>query len=99
MRPNTSASGILRTKRRRPVNTSMFTKMLVPKPKNAFKSPGVHRAGLFLAMTFAPQVYVSRCGSAGQSRQHAAPIRDPAENTALSLDQCHDRRHRETPRN
>src|SRR5476651_346081 len=46
MRPNTMLSGILMTKRNRPVSTSMFTRMLVPKPKNAFQSPGVHNTGL-----------------------------------------------------
>jgi hypothetical protein len=46
MRPNTSESGIFSTKRNSPVSTSMLTRMLVPKPKNAFQSPGVHSAGL-----------------------------------------------------
>ncbi len=46
MRPNTSESGIFSTKRNRPVKTSMLTRMLVPKPKKAFQSPGVHRTGL-----------------------------------------------------
>ena len=46
MRPNTSESGIFSTKRNSPVSTSMLTRMLVPKPKNAFQSPGVHNAGL-----------------------------------------------------
>ena len=46
MRPNTSESGILRTKRSSAVSVSMLTRMLVPKPKNAFQSPGVHRIGL-----------------------------------------------------
>ncbi len=45
MRPNTSESGIFSTKRSRPVSTSMLTRMLVPKPKKAFQSPGVHRTG------------------------------------------------------
>ena len=46
MRPNTSESGIFSTNRNRPVSTSMLTRMLVPKPKKAFQSPGVHSAGL-----------------------------------------------------
>jgi hypothetical protein len=46
MRPNTSESGIFSTKRNSPVSTSMLTRMLVPKPKKAFQSPGVHNAGL-----------------------------------------------------
>src|ERR1035437_7129174 len=45
MRPNTSVSGIFSTKRNSPVSTSMLTRMLVPKPKNAFQSPGVHNTG------------------------------------------------------
>src|SRR5260370_23213142 len=45
MRPKTSASGILTTKRRSPVSTSRFTRMLVPKPKKAFQSPGVQSFG------------------------------------------------------
>ena len=46
MRPNTRLSGIFSTKRNRPVSTSMLTRMLVPNPKNAFQSPGVHNTGL-----------------------------------------------------
>ena len=46
MRPNTSESGIFSTKRNRPVSTSMLTRILVPNPKKAFQSPGVHNAGL-----------------------------------------------------
>ena len=45
MRPNTSASGIFSTKRNSPVSTSMLTRMLVPKPKKAFQSPGVQSFG------------------------------------------------------
>jgi hypothetical protein len=46
MRPNTSESGIFSTNRSRPVSTSILTRILVPNPKNAFQSPGVHSAGL-----------------------------------------------------
>ena len=46
MRPNTSESGIFSTKRNSPVSTSILTRILVPKPKNAFQSPGVHNTGL-----------------------------------------------------
>src|SRR5882757_6267218 len=45
MRPNTSESGIFSTKRRSPVSTSMLTRILVPNPKKAFQSPGVHKVG------------------------------------------------------
>src|SRR6516162_9219414 len=49
MRPKTSESGIFRTKRKRPVSTSILTRMLVPNPKNAFQSPAVHKAGRFIS--------------------------------------------------
>src|SRR6516165_1130094 len=49
MRPKTSESGIFSTKRRSPVSTSMLTRMLVPKPKKAFQSPGVHNGGCLAA--------------------------------------------------
>src|ERR1700685_883851 len=45
MRPNTSESGIFSTNRNRPVSTSMLTRILVPKPKKAFQSPGAHKIG------------------------------------------------------
>src|ERR1700745_188300 len=45
MRPNTSESGIFSTKRNSAVSVSMLTRMLVPKPKKAFQSPGVHIFG------------------------------------------------------
>ncbi len=45
MRPNTSASGIFSTNRSSAVSVSMLTRILVPKPKNAFQSPGVHKVG------------------------------------------------------
>src|SRR5205823_1099164 len=84
MRPNTSSSGILSTKRNKPVSTSRLTRMLVPKPNSAFQSPGVHNAGL---RTFieSPFVVVVLMGSL-QSGQHAARIRDPSEDATLCLD-------------
>src|SRR5580704_17203287 len=45
MRPNTSESGIFSTNRNKPVSTSMLTRILVPKPKKAFQSPGAHKIG------------------------------------------------------
>src|ERR1700683_3659296 len=45
MRPKTSESGIFNTNRNRPVSTSMLTRILVPKPKKAFQSPGAHKIG------------------------------------------------------
>jgi hypothetical protein len=54
MRPNTRLSGIFSTKRNRPVKTSILTRMLVPNPKKAFQSPGVHNTGLKSALTTVP---------------------------------------------
>src|SRR5215472_15453593 len=48
MRPNTSASGIFSTKRSSAVSVSILTRMLVPKPKNAFQSPTVHNIGQYV---------------------------------------------------
>ena len=45
MRPNTKASGILTTNRSSAVSVSTLTRILVPNPKNAFQSPGVHSVG------------------------------------------------------
>src|SRR5260221_7861830 len=53
MRPNTSESGIFSTNRKRPVSTSMLTRILVPNPKNAFQSPAVHNTGRFISDTVA----------------------------------------------
>ena len=58
MRPNTSESGIFSTKRKSPVSTSILTRMLVPKPKNAFQSPGVHNTGLKSAFPAVPVMLV-----------------------------------------
>src|SRR3546814_10440943 len=43
IRPKMIGSGSLRTNRNRPVSTSTLTRILVPKPKKAFQSPGVHQ--------------------------------------------------------
>jgi hypothetical protein len=50
MRPNTISSGILSTKRKRAVNVSKLTRMLVPKPKNAFQSPGTQSFGFVIVV-------------------------------------------------
>src|SRR5215471_756762 len=50
MRPNTSASGIFSTKRRSAVSVSILTRMLVPKPKNAFQSATVHNIGRYVEL-------------------------------------------------
>ena len=91
MRPNTMASGILSTKRNRPVSTSMLTRMLVPKPKKAFQSPGVHSFGSNgFALLMDPPDQALRCVSPLLARVSAASaflrIRNPAEDAALRLD-------------
>ncbi len=63
MRPNTIASGILSTKRSSPVSTSRFTRMLVPNPKKAFQSPGVHQLGVFVVIVVGVIVASSRAAS------------------------------------
>jgi hypothetical protein len=52
----TSESGIFSTNRNSPVSTSMLTRMLVPKPKNAFQSPGVHKTGLKSVLPAVPML-------------------------------------------
>src|SRR6267143_6978199 len=49
MRPNTRSSGIFNTKRNSAVSVSRLTRMLVPKPKKAFQSPGTQIFGLLMA--------------------------------------------------
>ncbi len=58
MRPNTSESGIFSTNLSRPVSTSILTRMLVPNPKNAFQSPGVHKSGLKSGFPAVPAMFV-----------------------------------------
>src|SRR5216683_6757420 len=98
MRPNTSSSGIFSTKRSSPVSTSMLTRMLVPKPKNAFQSPGTHSLGVVLAVVTAMSLSFWLTADAGSMqmlapRSASADCRDdigraphPAENAALCLD-------------
>src|SRR3954454_50421 len=97
MRPNTSESGIFSTNRNRPVNTSMLTRMLVPKPKNAFQSPGVHSRGLkpptgsaglelvMVGMARSPS-HGTDTNSGGECVDHRLRRRHPAEYAALRLD-------------
>src|SRR5580704_2646446 len=93
MRPNTSSSGIFSTKRSRPVSTSMLTRMLVPKPKNAFQSPGTQSFGLKSAVVTAMSLSSGSMQSRAVPRSALADRRDdigrashPAENAALRLD-------------
>src|SRR5260370_15259554 len=92
MRPNTSSSGMLSTKRSRPVSTSTLTRMLVPKPKNAFQSPGTQSFGLKSAVVTAMslssgsmQVPAPRSALADR-RDDIGRASHPAENAALRLD-------------
>src|ERR1700733_5391107 len=84
MRPNTSSSGILSTKRNRPVNTSMLTRMLVPKPKNAFQSPGTQnfKVGAMVADFMGAPL----CRKVAQRLDQRLGAADPAEDAALRLD-------------
>src|SRR5689334_1712310 len=89
MRPNTRLSGIFSTKRKRPVSTSMLTRMLVPKPKNAFQSPDVQSAGLNSDLPAVPVnvlMVVPLCGRSFHRLQHCGRASYPAEDSALSLD-------------
>src|ERR1700748_2938579 len=92
MRPNTSESGIFSTNRSSAVSVSILTRMLVPKPKKAFQSPGVQRAGAVIFagfMTFSsPSGALPRLRDAGplQSRNHFFRAGHPAEDSALGLD-------------
>src|SRR4051794_17740734 len=63
MRPKTSESGILSTKRNKPVSTSMLTRMLVPNPKKEFQSPDVQMAGWYLPVITMRSVIAHSCRS------------------------------------
>src|SRR3974390_876767 len=96
MRPNTTSSGIFSTNRNRPVSTSMLTRMLVPKPKKAFKSPAVNKFGrnsevdVVALMARSPSSYSSRTRSGGragpQRREQRLRSGHRTENAALRLD-------------
>src|ERR1700745_4161983 len=75
MRPKTSESGIFSTNRKRPVSTSMLTRMLVPNPKNAFQSPAVHKAGRFISDAVAVIIYSYRSGTRLQIARRAFALR------------------------
>src|SRR3954464_13893601 len=91
MRPNTIESGILSTKRKSPVSPSMLRRMWVPKPKNAFQSPGVHKAGRYVVVCMDPLPPIASCVSQPRDRrrqcgEHRTRRRNPAENPALRRD-------------
>src|ERR1700736_2395175 len=84
MRPKTSESGIFSTKRSKPVSTSMLTRIFVPKPKNAFQSPGVHKTGRRCSiMVITPSC---RSGSWAQNPEQRRGCGNRAEDAALGLD-------------
>ncbi len=60
MRPKTRLSGIFSTKRRSAVRVSRLTRMLVPKPNNAFQSPGTQILGLAVVVIGLFPVFVVR---------------------------------------
>src|SRR3954447_3755638 len=96
IRPKTIASGILMTKRSRPVSTSMLTRMLVPKPKNAFQSPGVQSAGLLAVIVSPPSPSPCLCRGGQDARQkltrprqgggRAPPVGGPTRGPAADSD-------------
>src|ERR1700751_3566630 len=88
MRPNTSWSGIFRTNRSNPLRVSRLTKMFVPKPKNAFQSPGTQMAGFELFITFSSIIPISLLSLVGlvERSENSARVRYPAENPSLRLD-------------
>src|SRR3954468_3434982 len=99
MRPNTMLSGILITKRSSVVSVSRLTRMLVPNPKKAFQSPGVHQAGFVSvavvwlmsrrSCSLLSELTFGRRGGGVRSahgRDHAAHVRHPAEDPPLRLD-------------
>src|SRR5215470_16550079 len=88
MRWNTIWSGILSTKRRRPLSTSRLTRMLVPKPKNAFQSPRVQSAGFtaVVAVIVAPFFSFARLAVSIEGGEHSRRVRYPAEDSPLRFD-------------
>src|ERR1700744_5458023 len=96
MRPNTRESGIFRTNRNSPVNTSMLTRMLVPKPKNAFQSPALQSVGrkpqdvvLLISPSPSPQSPAeARSGGLARLQRGQQRLRSGhrTENAALGLD-------------
>ena len=71
------SSGIFSTKRSSAVSVSRLTRMLVPKPKNAFQSPATQM------LRFRSSVIVTSPSSAARMR---VGVRDPAEDAALRGD-------------
>src|ERR1022692_6717 len=54
MRLKTRSVGICKTNRSNPVSVSRLTRMLVPKPKKAFQSPGTQIFGFVFSMALSP---------------------------------------------
>src|SRR5256886_9035552 len=75
MRPKTSESGIFNTNRNKPVRTSIWTRLLVPNPKNAFQSPAVHKAGRFISDAVAVIICSYRSGTRLQITRRGFALR------------------------
>src|SRR5450432_435442 len=71
MRVNTIWSGILSTNLSSVESTSKLTRMLVPNPKKAFQSPGVHSFGLLSVVIALP---LRQDGHTVRVRAHASGL-------------------------
>ena len=77
MRPKTIESGILMTNRNSPVSTNMLTRMLVPKPKKALKSPAVHKRGRYSVVDVSRgHCTLPSVADPGDARSDAEPLID-----------------------
>src|SRR6266481_4418331 len=85
MRPKMRSLGIFKTKRRRAVRVSRFTRMLVPNPNKAFQSPGTQILGLAVVVIVCFLFFMSMCGL-GQCGKNFCGVRDPPEDPSLGLD-------------
>src|SRR5207342_881291 len=90
MRPKTSSGGILSTNCKRPVSTRRLTRMLVPKPKSAFQSPGVQSLGPVVPIVAVFAISLIPCSGrradALERPGEGVAVADPAEDAALGLD-------------
>src|SRR5262245_26482218 len=82
MRWKMMSVGICSTNCSSPVSTRRLTRMLVPKPKKAFQSPGVQSLGV-RSMTVP---FSSRRAGAGEGAGEGGAVADPTEDSALGLD-------------
>src|SRR6202012_5551911 len=91
----TMSSGIFNTKRSSALSVRRLTRMLVPKPKKAFQSPGTQILGLAMMLVMDGRWWwfwkegraPMRHGSERPKRgENFVGVRDPAEDAALRLD-------------